>query len=699
MLQFRFLVIYICSCILVGCASDTGSQGKGFLDRVNQTEAALQDDSSLLTFFERERVPLDPVFSPLPTGSTRPTGWLRALMGQDLEEGIVGALDELYPGIQSDDLYYADRRGGLEDVPEMGDLVLTGEPWEQSIMWWNAETIGNWWDGFVRHAFLLENEEAMAQSRAIVNHLLASQDDDGYIGIYQEDLRYQHDGSNGELWAQTTAFRMLLAYYELTNEAGVLTAVEQAMDLTMDRYSAHGRHPFLLQSAFGGVTHGLMLTDVCETLYRITGKVAYNDYAVYLYKAFSTYSINRAFNDLRYPFLLEKDSLFTGHAVHTYEHFRSLLLAYYATGYPELEEAYNSANNKLEQCLLPSGAGHGNEWIAGLTADPDETATEFCSMLELRNSLASAAQKTGLITYADHVEKLTFNGILGFRNVDGTAIVYGKADNCSILDGQHRGSQGEHADPRYKYSPTHSEPAVCCVPNYARNFPYYLDYMWMGAKDGIAAMLYGPAILQTTYQGVELIIKQLEAYPFSNELTFLLNISHSKRLALYFRQPAWASNMEIAVKDATISLEDGFYRLEKEWEDGDVIRIEFDQDIQRIEWANGQAYLQSGPLVFAYPIPHREETIKQYGTGGFRDYYCFPKEENHLSLQFLSELPTYFSIRKAIDGTQVSSNLPQVFLEGEMWDARQEHKSSVQFIPLGTTVLRQVTFPIHDSQH
>ena len=54
-------------------------------------------------------------------------------------------------------------------------------------------------------------------------------------------------------------------------------------------------------------------------------------------------------------------------------------------------------------------------------------------MLELRNSFASIFQKTGDLSFADKAEKLTFNGIMGFRNKEGTAITYGKPDNCTVI--------------------------------------------------------------------------------------------------------------------------------------------------------------------------------------------------------------------------------------------------------------------------
>ena len=303
------------------------SQGESFSKNIDKVKENIKDDSHLLAFFDVKPNPIKPTFQTFTNGSILPKGWILEMMQNDLNKGIVGALPNLYPGIKADDLYNTARRGGMQDIPEMGDLVLTGEPWEKSIMWWNAETIGNWWDGFVRHAFLTENEEAIKESHKIIENLLNSQDKDGYIGIYKPNLRYKHEGSNGELWAQTTAFRTMLAYYEFTKDKRVLNAVEKAMQLTMKKYSDNGKNPFDLKNAYGGVTHGLMITDVCETLHQITGKEKYNTYAIYLYKAFSTFSINRSFNDLRYTYLKEKDSLFEGHGVHTYEHIRTLVNA------------------------------------------------------------------------------------------------------------------------------------------------------------------------------------------------------------------------------------------------------------------------------------------------------------------------------------------------------------------------------------
>ena len=691
----RILYILLIPALILSTScnmENKGSQGKNFDANVDRVLNNIVDESEQLQFFDNDIKSIPVKFTALPAGSNYPKGWLLDIMKTDLETGMVGALDDLYPGIKSDDLYNTARRGGMEDIPEMGDLVLTGAAWEKSIMWWNAETAGNWWDGYVRHAYQTGNTEAIFASKAIIKNLLDSQDEDGYIGIYKDNLRYQHEGSNGELWAQTTAFRTMLAYYEFTGENEVLQAVEKGMQLTMKEYGEDGRNPFYLKNAFGGVTHGLMLTDVCETLFRITGKKEYQDYALYLYRAFSTYSINRSFNDMRYTFLIEKDSLFTGHAVHTYEHLRTIINAYYHSGFPELKTAYENALHKLDHCLLPSGAGHGNEWIKGMHADPTITSTEFCTMVELRNFFTSAFQKSGSVAFADKAEKLTYNGIMGFRNDSGTALTYGKGDNCYRLDGKHYENGHASDDPRYKYSPTHSEPAVCCVPNYGRNFTYFLDNMWMKGEGGLYAMMYGPSEFTTQINDTEISILQLTNYPLIDEISFKVNVSKPASFALYFRKPGWTETMIVEGVQATDEGE--FIKIEKEWNSGDKFDIHFVNKIQLNEFQEGEYYFQRGPLVYAHNIQHEEKIIKEYPDKRFKDYYCEPMDDDFEILNIAEGQGSSFQYH--INSDKDLSNpwynaLPH--LKGKLLGNKGK-ELDVKLIPMGSTALRQVTFKV-----
>lgn len=670
------------------------SQGESFTANVDKNTSKTVDDSRLLGFFDKPRKAIAPRFQLLAAGSTMPKGWILKMMNQDLEKGIVGHLDKLVPYIFKDDLYGSKRRGGREDIPLTGDQVLTGADWEISMLWWNGETIGNWWDGFVRHAFLTQNKAAMQQSHEIAEKLMATQDKDGYIGIYKPNMRYQHEGSNGELWTQTTAFRMLLGYYELTKKPQVLQAVEKAMAVTMKNYNAKTRSPFKLKNAYGGVTHGLMMTDVCETLYRITQNATYRDYAVYLYQEFSRYAINNSFNDLRYPFLMHRDSLFSGHAAHTYEHLRSVLNAYYTTGYAELKTAFDNSLHKLGYCLLPSGGGFGNEWIAKQTAHPEHTSAELCSILHLRNFYNAAAQKTGQVAFADQAEKITFNSIMGFRNREGTAITYGKSDNCYVLDGKEHAHGKVKKDPRFKYSPTHSDPAVCCVPNYTRNFPYYLDNMWMKAKDGVAAVLYGPSLLKTRLNGANIQIEQQTNYPFSDKIVFKVSCEKASRFSLYFRKPQWGKSLVIKTKEADIVEENGYYKVTKTWQKEDEIHLTFEQKLQAVSF-DKETYFQRGPLVFAYAIPHKEVKVKTYDLPQFSDYHCLETDNTYQRLQLKGNQSENFGFKYTVPNNPLYADVwykNNTFLSGKVYNTQNKKWQDIKLVPMGSTILRKVTF-------
>ena len=653
-------------------------------------------NDNTLSFFENKRIFIEPKFELFPVNEIKPEGWIRSIMEEDISEGFVSNLDKLVPILMGDDAFNTARRKNVNDIPNVGTQELTGEEWEISMQWWAGETLGNWWDGYLRNAYMTDNEQAIAKINEIVAYLLSGQDKDGYLGIYSKEMRYQHKGSNGELWSQTTLFRMLLGYYEFTGDNSVLTAVEKAMALTMKEYNLNKNNPFDVSVDYGGVTHGLMMTDVCETLYRITKDKKYNEYAVYLYQDFSEHPINRAFNDMRFDLLMEKDSLFQSHSAHTYEHLRSLILAKQVTGYPELYDAYNSAMNKLYNCILPSGAGFGNEWLNKEKSDPNTTAAEFCGMQELRVFYTSAVQKTGEIQYADNAEKMTYNAMQGARNSNGRGITYCKTDNCYILNNRAPQTGFEEFDFRYKYSPTHEDAAVCCNPSYSRNLPYFVSNMWMKADGGFATLLYGPSTLTTNYNGVNIRIEEQTNYPFSDDIVFVFTTDKEVELKIYLRKPNWSKELNIEVTNAKISEADGFYIIDKTWKTGDKLNVSFVNEIFPVAANNDEIAIQRGAIVYALEIPHRKEVTKKYEVEGFIDYMVFPTGELYKNVQLIKTPEDNTFGFKYIKGADSSNPWydGNLYLTGEVYNKELEKLVKVKFVPMGGTTLRRVTFPV-----
>ncbi|MDR2859207.1 MAG: glycoside hydrolase family 127 protein, partial [Mediterranea sp.] len=329
-------------------------------------------------------------FAKLPVNEIKPTGWLANQLRFDLD-GFVGHLDTICPGlIINHDIYGKDRitkgvrRANSKDADSAESLLF---------LWWDSETQSNWRDGYIRTAFLLNDKQHIEKIKAYVSHILATQDEDGYLGIYAPDLRYnfnKKNGENGELWAKATLFRGLLAYYGFTKDKAVLKAVERGVQNVMDNYQINACEPFNLDNPEDGITHGLNFTDVLDQLYYLTHDIRYWDYALFLYKDYSIHMDRNG--DIRYQNILDPQYLLWGHAAHTFEHFRPLLVASYASGNPQLQEAVSIYLERMKYVSTVSGGPVGDEWIKGRKADPTYIGYEYCTMFEKLDSYTQFVQ-------------------------------------------------------------------------------------------------------------------------------------------------------------------------------------------------------------------------------------------------------------------------------------------------------------------
>ncbi len=625
-------------------------------------------------------------------GAIKPTGWIRAQMQHDLEHGFVGHLDELVPDlIQDDDIYGADRLTKDIDAKDLG-LIAHDTGWEIQHLWWNSETQSNWRDGMVRTTLLLEHPDFLPKVEAYIEHILATQDEDGYLGIYAPDLRFNFTQENGELWAQSSLFRVLLGYYEATGDDSILEAIERAVATTMRAYLLRQSRPFTVEEEFCGVSHGLTFTDTLDRLAQLTGEEAYLEYALWLYEEFSTNQLSQ--DDIQAAQLLDPDYRFQSHGVHTYEHLRTLLTAVYASGNPQLEAVSAGYVAKLEPCLTPSGGPIGDEFIGGRDADAAETGYEYCSIHELLDSYTHLLQKTGAPHWADRAEWLIFNAAQGARHPEESAVAYLKTDtSLSMVGTLHPGDPIEENNPqtRYKYSPAHQDLAVCCVPNAGRIMPYYVKAMWLWAPRRLTAMLYGPSVVETEIDGACVRIREDTRYPFNLALRFTLEVSGPVTCDLAFRIPGWARGWNLDAGYACRE-EDGLLILRKRWQTGDQIHVRFEAETQ-VHAFHGEAFLSHGPVLFALPLASEGQGGREYASG-FRDLYYAPADADGAVLRMVEDLPFTLE-RGAFDPQHPWRSLALV---GQMWDAEAQTLRPVRLLPLGATILRRVNFGIRQDK-
>jgi hypothetical protein len=634
-------------------------------------------------------------FRPFPDREVVVGGWLAEQMRADLEDGFVGHLHRLAPDLLvEDDIFGADRLTADVTAKDLGALSDDTE-WSAQFLWWNAETQGNWRDGWLRHAMTVGDDADRDAARAWVERILATQDADGYLGIHAPDLRFPERGENGELWAQTVLLRALLGYAGHTGDERVLEAVRRAVERTMAGYPIAASHPFGLERSFGGVTHGLVFTDVLWELAGLTGDDRYLAYAAWLYRSFATSPV--ADGDATAEALLDAGRGFEGHGVHTYEHWRALTAAAVVAnvaaaagegttdGLPmrALDAAYA---HKLEAALTPSGAPNGDEACHARGA-ADDTGYEHCSVLGL----------------GDRMESLVFNVAMGARDPVEGGVAYLKTDNSRSMTGQEgfRPSTGEAPQTRYMYSPLHREAAVCCVPNAGRVLPTYARYAWLrGEAQGhplVLVLLFGALALRTKLAGVPVTITQETAWPAETAIRLTVVAGSPVEFTLGVRVPGWARDAQVAgVDDDRIGIGATLLRINGPWSGRTAIEVSFGSLPEIREAPTGERLAAHGPLLYALPIPGRREVVRAFDVPGakrpFRDIRVHPVVEPP-SLR----LPADASARPAPVPTGVeAAGAPHTWqrrgLAVEMVDD-DGRRREVVLVPMGATVLRVVAFP------
>jgi hypothetical protein len=615
--------------------------------------------------YEKER------FERFPAGSIKPSGWLKAQMQNDLD-GFVGHLDQLVPDLINDPIYSSGRLGKNSKTKDLGNLKEGDLPGDDQYKWWNSETQSNWWDGYIRNALLLEDQSGIDKVKQYIDKVLASQDPDGYIGIYDKELRYHFNSENGELWSKATMYRGLLAYYEFTRDERVWDALIKAVDNVMENYPVNHSHPFESGNGFnGGVTHGLTFTDVLERLYQLTGKDKYREYSLFLYREFSGAVVSD--KDAQLSNILDENYKFQSHGVHTYEHLRPLIVAAYASDDPELKVALSVYLSRIKEVTTMTGGPIGDEWIGGRTADATFTGYEYCSLHELLDGYALLLQKTGNSQFGDEIEKIFYNAAQGARNPKHSCIAYLKTDNSYEMTGTRNGeTEAGKTQTRYKYSPAHQDVAVCCAPNAGRITPYFVQSSWMKeGKNTLVATLLMPNIIETEVSHTKLIIENKTHYPSDNHFTFIINAEHPVHLSIKIRKPEWVTDIETSEK---YSIVDGYIKIEREFQKEDRIELNYKTGIRVIEDDKGEKYFAFGALIFARPIESQEIPGKIYMTG-FSDFYYSPLDT--IRYEFVENHDAEYR-----DGI--------ISLHLRNHNTRQTEM--VELIPLRNTILRQVSF-------
>jgi hypothetical protein len=221
--------------------------------------------------------------------------------------------------------------------------------------------------------------------------------------------------------------------------------------------------------------------------------------------------------------------------------------------------------------------------------------------------------------YIDVLERVIYNGFLSGVSMKGDEFFYqNPLENAGD----------------YQRSPWFG--CACCPPNVARFIPSLPGYAYTQQNDDLYVNLFigGNAIIRTNNNTVYL--KQQTRYPWDGNVEITVEPTRSQEFAVYIRIPGWAQNRpvpsdlyrylsepasdgfgelgrdgkEVMLKvngiSVSLDINNGYSRIRRKWEKGDVIELELPMPIQRVlSHQNvkdnlGKVALERGPVVYCF---------------------------------------------------------------------------------------------------
>ncbi|MCC6352253.1 MAG: glycoside hydrolase family 127 protein [Verrucomicrobiae bacterium] len=534
---------------------------------------------------------------PLPPGAVRPTGWLND-WARAAAEGITGHLDERadvfkhgYGG------YHFDAQG----VKANG----TGWPLEQCAYWL---------DGLVRLAYILNDPALIAKARSRLDPVVDGVNGGGESFVYwqpRDILVAEMDKANGLFnnWAHSHMGRALVAYYQATGEKRILDAlVKVYRDYPLPEFQA-GFYP----------VNGMVNLDPMLDTYMMSGDEAILANALGAIRRPNFQKIVDQWNG---------GEISHGHTVIFYENVRVPALMYPWTGDRRLLDATLMVLDWAERLHgLPMGLVSGEEYLAGIGATRN---VETCNVAAGPWTFHWMLRVTGEGGWADRIEKVFFNAGPAPIARDFQTMSYYQCPNrlsMSMPVDRPKNPSQEMGD-SYSFTPI-GHPVLCCVGNCNRIIPNYIIGMWMAMADGgFAATQYGPCSMRgTVADGVAVEIGCETAFPFQDEIRFVVRPEREATFPIGFRIPRWCRDPSLDVNGQAVESKPddmGIAKIHRSWRSGDriTLRLPMHVEITRgtetpypqdkyfrkrslsalTEIHNPFACVTRGPLLFALPI-------------------------------------------------------------------------------------------------
>jgi DUF1680 family protein len=533
------------------------------------------------------RPPLAPNrFAKLRPGSIRARGWLREQLRLSAK-GLTGKLMDIWPDVG----------------PQSGWLGGSGEDWERGPYYAR---------GLVALAHALGERGLMARAQSWIDWTVQSQREDGGFG----------PPGNDDWWARMPMLEALRWHAEATGDARVVPFLSRYAQYQHAELPAR---PLQMWARPRGADN----LDSVLWLYNRSGAAHLLTLGDLLHRQTSDWI--GEFGRGGAP----SEEFEFGHGVNLAQGFKAPAVYYQLSR----DTAHLAAVRAGWERVM---AHHGQ--IQGLySADEllhgrgSTQGTELCAIVELLSSFETALVIGGELWLADAIERIAYNALPAILSADHCGHQYFQLPNqIECTPGARAFWVPHETDLLFGPTPGYG----CCAANFHMGWPQLVHHLWLAAPDGLAVPLFAPCTVRALIGGRTVTIDEDTAYPFGDEITFTVRAAEPLRFGLVLRIPGWADAFDIELNGKRAKVEcagtaaarrrraanspalAGGVRLERNWNDGDVLRLHLPMRVRLSHWERESVGVERGPLVYALRIGEDWRSVG--GAQPFCDYEVHP---------------------------------------------------------------------------
>lgn len=477
--------------------------------------------------------------------------------------------------------------------------------------WTQAEQHGKWVESAYLSALQADDGELLSKAEAILQRIIDSQEEEGYVGATARSYRSAQRPVRGmDAYELYFVFHAFITVYEETGKKEALQAAEKLADYYL-KYFGPGklefwpspdlRYPDNKRKRLGGTSEfaghsvhysweGTMLCDPIARLYEVTGKKKYFDWAMWVVGNIDKWSGWDAFSRL--------DSVADGsigvHDLQPYVHshtfhmnFMGFLRLYRITGDETLFRKVAGAWDDIHkrQMFITGGVSVAEHYEHGYVKPISGHIVETCATMSWMQLTQNLLELTGDTKYADAMERLMINHVFAGQDAETGVCRYHTAPNGVKPQGYFHGPD-------------------CCTASGHRVISLLPTFLY--AEKGKEFFI--NQYLPSTYTGRNFGFRLEGTYPETDQIVLRIQVPKKIRKVLKLRIPSWCADPQASLNGTTLSdVQPGTYlTIDRTWQNDDCITLRFPMQGKWVKRENHSKYI-SYTLPTGPELLYREE--------------------------------------------------------------------------------------------